>query len=151
MSPSPWWGGARGGGTPARNGVRRAHCIGGDDAVTRRVAQRIEPALAAVRMQPALGVHALRVGPLEQVTRPARVIDARRVGGPRDMRLAPATELDLGTGAAVGARDQQHRTRQWATAAAAASSIRRPVRKRSRLKGALMGCGSALAMVCANT
>ncbi len=40
---------------------------------------------------------------------------------------------------------------QCATAAAAASSIRRPVRKRSMVKGALIGCGSSLAMVWAKT
>ena len=40
---------------------------------------------------------------------------------------------------------------QWATAAAAASSISRPVRKRSSVNGALIGCGLSLAMVCAKT
>src|ERR1700730_19286156 len=41
--------------------------------------------------------------------------------------------------------------RQCATAAAAASSIRWPSRKRSMVKGALIGCGSSRAMVQANT
>ena len=40
---------------------------------------------------------------------------------------------------------------QCATAAAAASSMSCPVRKRSSAKGALIGCGSSCAMVCANT
>ena len=40
---------------------------------------------------------------------------------------------------------------QCATAAAAASSISRPVRKRSSVNGALIGCGLSLAMVCAKT
>ena len=102
-------------------------------------------------MQPALGMHAFRVRPVEEILRPVRVIDFRGIGRPGDVRLAAAAELDLGAGTAVGASDEQHATPQWATAAAAASSMRRPVRKRSSVKGALMGCGSPVAMVCANT
>src|SRR5436190_24232406 len=91
-------------------GAARAHRIGGNDAVACRIAQRVEPALAAVRMQPALRMHALRVRPIEEVLRPVRVIDLRGLGRPGDMRLAAAAELDLGTGAAVRAGDKQHGT-----------------------------------------
>ena len=48
-------------------------------------------------------------------------------------------------------RDSHLGHHQCATAAAAASSMRRPVRKRSMVKGALIGCGSSLAMVWAKT
>ena len=76
-----------GGGDRSRTRARRAHRIGGDDPVARRIAQRVEPALAAVRMQPALGVHALRVGPVEEILRPVRIVDAAR--GRRAGRCAP--------------------------------------------------------------
>src|SRR5207244_6164521 len=90
--------------------ARLVHGIGLDDAVARRIAQRVEPALAAVRMQPALGVHALWVRPIEEIMRPIRIIDLLGLGRPGDVRLAATAELDLGAGAAVGASDEQHGT-----------------------------------------
>ena len=84
------------------------------------VAQRVEPAPAAVRMEPALGMHALRVGAQEQVLAPrpasSSVAGIRRPG---DVRLAAVAELDLGARAALGAANQQHAPPpQCATAAA---------------------------------
>src|ERR1700689_3976740 len=64
------------------------------------------------------------------------------------MRLTAISEFKFRALTAVGADNEQHRmSRQGATAAAAASSIKYPSRKRSMVKGALMGCGSSRAMV----
>src|SRR5476649_2158503 len=64
------------------------------------------------------------------------------------MGLSAVAELVLRPLAAPGTGDQQH---QCATAAAAASSIKRPEAKRSRPNGAAIGCASPRAIVAANT
>src|SRR5262245_59186936 len=97
---------------------------------------------------PALGVRPLGIAARIEELGPARVIHRRGVEWSRDMRLAGVVELVLRPSAAPWAVDQQH---QCATAAAAASSISRPVRKRSSENGAAIGCGSSRATVAANT
>src|SRR5688500_8713439 len=94
------------------------------ESIADGVAHGVEPALAAVDVQPALGMPALGIGTEEQELGPLCVIELRRIAGPRDMRFAAAAELDLRARAAMRTPDQQH---QCATAAAAASSMRRPV------------------------
>ena len=115
--------------------------------VADRVAHRVEEAPAAVDVAPALDVQALRDWCACREVRPFRVrrptLGSMRAG---DMRLArrsgirsPARRRN--TGQRSAACDPQ-----CATAAAAASSIRRPVRKRSSENGASIGCGSPRAI-----
>src|SRR5438552_17381027 len=78
------------------------------EAIGHGVAHGVEPALAAVSMQPALGVRTLGVGAEEEKLRPLRVVELRGIGRTRDMRFAAAAELDLGTRPAIGATDEQH-------------------------------------------
>src|SRR4051812_38071082 len=101
-----------------------------------------------MQVPPALGVRAARVGAGVEEGGPFAVVERGRVGRAGDVGLAAIAELDFRAGAAMRAGDQQH---QCATAAAAASSISRPVRKRSSENGALIGCGARVAMVCAKT
>src|SRR5690606_23206284 len=103
----------------------------------------VEEASAAVDVPPALEMDAAPVAPDEEVVLPGLVVEEGGVARPCDVRLAAIGELDLRPlGFAVGAMDQKHRgSPQCATAAAAASSISRPVAKRSRVKGALIGWG----------
>src|SRR3546814_12034322 len=94
-----------------------------------------------------------RIAADEEMVLPLLVGERGRVGGPRDMGFAAIDELDLRPlGVAVGAVDQKHPgSPQCATAAAAASSISRPVVKRSRGWGAVIGCGRSRAMGFAST
>ena len=87
-------------------------------------------------------------------------LDAVKVRG-ADGALVYAVPGEGGDRSVVGPRDcaagrdnrrnRRPRHHQWATAAAAASSMSRPVRKRSSVKGALILCGSSRAIVCAKT
>src|SRR4051812_34242532 len=83
-----------------------------------------------------------------QVLGPGIVLNGSGVGRTGDMRFAGVAELDLRPLAAPGTGDQQH---QCDTAAAAASSINRPVANRSSENGAAIGCGSSRAIVAAKT
>ena len=74
----------------------------------------------------------------------ARVIALHRTSSARERA---ATALAASTSRCEGTAVDH----QCATAAAAASSISRPVRKRSSVNGALIGCGLSLAMVWAKT
>ena len=76
--------------------------------------------------------------------------------GPRDPLDAHLRSLRHVEEAALAGEHQRRSEsegleHQCATAAAAASSISRPVRKRSSVNGALIGCGLSLAMVWAKT
>src|SRR5690606_36971045 len=131
---------------------------GHQELVTDGLAHRVEEPCAAMDMAPALEMDAARVAADEEVVAPFLVGEGGRIGGPRDMRLAAIGEFEFGQVLlAVGAMDQEHGrgssvlgsrgSHQCATAAAAASSISRPVVNRSSVKGALIGCGSSLAIV----
>jgi hypothetical protein len=61
-----------------------------------------------VRMQPALGVHAPGIGAMEEIVRPACVIDSGGLGWARDVGFAATSELDLRAGSAIGTSDEQH-------------------------------------------
>src|SRR4051794_5524827 len=118
------------------------------DAVRDGVTYRVEKAAAAVAMAPALRIAALRVIANVEERGPRIVAHRRWIRGPLHMGLAAVTELVLRPRAAPRTRDQQH---QCATAAAAASLIRRPLINRCRLKGAASKCGVPVAMVAAKT
>src|SRR5438128_244461 len=106
---------------------------------------------------PTLRVNAFDVVTHVEELRPGLHRYLGRIFGTGNVRLAGVTEFQLRALAAIRAFDQQHDLSrlliraQCATAAAAASSMRWPSRKRSIVKGALIGCGSSRAMVCANT
>src|SRR3954467_9713829 len=118
------------------------------DPVGHRITHAIEEPAAAMLVPPSFGVHAAWIGPFIKKRGPFSVRRRRRVTRPCHMGFAAIMEFDLRSEPAPGARDQQH---QCETAAAAASSIRRPVRNRSKLNGAAIGCGSPRATVEANT
>ena len=121
------------------------------EEIADRVADCVEEAATAVDMSPALDVQALGIGAVVEIVRPFAVRERRWRDGAWDMRLPAMAEFDLGSLAAERASDQQHANPQCATAAAAASSISTPSRKRSSENGALIGCGRSFAMVSANT
>src|SRR5260221_5040813 len=103
-------------------------------------------------MPPAFGVDALGVGAHVQKFGPRLIVQLRGLVRPRQVCLTAVGEFDFRSFTAVGADNEQHRGPvQCATAAAAASSIRHPSRKRSMVDGALIGCGSSRAMVQAKT
>src|ERR1700732_1140532 len=117
-----------------------------------RVAQRIEEAAAAVRVAPALGVHAAAVFAAVQIVGPdlgGNVGGAPGGGGWRPARRRRTRARDARR--SRGSRSAAWGCSQCATAAAAASSMRSPSRKRSSVKGALIGCGSSWALGQANT
>src|ERR1700737_2297717 len=116
-----------------------------------RVAHRVEELPTAVGMSPPLGVQPLDVVAHVQEPGPFLRVGSGRLCGARYVGLSAMRELELRTLATIGACNEQHEISQWATAAAAASSIRLPSAKRSIVKGALIGCGSSRAMVCAKT
>ena len=94
-------------------------------------------------------MNALRIGAQVKKFGPCLIVERR--SDRRAARYAPRRRSGTrspGAPAAIGAVDQQHDRPQCATAAAAASSIRRPVRKRSSVNGAAIGCGSPVAIVC---
>src|SRR5690606_15100442 len=118
--------------------------VNGQDLVRHRVPLDVEPAPAAGRMDPALAKLAFRVIAHEEEVGPFDIGKRIRVRRPRDVSLAAVAELGLVANPAPGAGEAQH---QCATAAAPCSSINAPETKRSRLKGALIGCGASLAIV----
>ena len=90
-------------------GAGLARLVGEQEAVGDGLAHRVEEAGAAVDVAPALEVVAARVGADEEEVAPFLVGQLRRVGGPRDVRLARVGELELrAVLVAVGAMDQQH-------------------------------------------
>src|SRR4029079_19264222 len=117
----------------------------------------------AQRVHPALGEQATGVVADEQVLRPFLVGQRARVLGVGHVGLAAVVELDLFARPAVGAGDELHLKAppgQWATRAAPCSSITAPVTEpwsairgpgtnRSRLYGAMYGCGSPVASISA--
>src|SRR5262249_28029493 len=113
-------------------------------------ADGVEEFSAAVRVPPPLGEQALCV--VAHVQEPCPLLDVgfRRLRGAGNVGLSAVRELDLRAFATVGACAEQHSISQCATAAAAAPSIRLPSANRSIVKGALIGCGASLAIVCAN-
>src|ERR1700722_4429060 len=134
--------------SPGRSRFWLTGPVGCEDAVAERVTHAVEETAAAMDVPPTFLMRALRVAARIQKIRPRLVINRTRIARARDMRLAAVAELVLWPRAAPGASDQQH---QCATAAAAASSIRRPVLNRSSENGAAIGCGSLRAIVAANT
>src|SRR5882724_8544059 len=118
-----------------------------------RVAQRIEEPPAAARVAPTFGIYALGIGAHVQEFRPRLIVQLGGLDRPRQVCLPAVGEFDFRAFTAVGADNEQHGGGpvQCATAAAAASSIKYPSRKRSMVNGALMGCGSSRAMVQAKT
>ena len=98
--------------------------VGGQEMIGGGVAQRIEEPAAAARMPPAFGVHALGVAAHVQEIASTSRSSIRRGRRAHQVRLAAVGEFDFGPLAAVGTEDEQHGRSQWATAAAAASSIR---------------------------
>src|SRR5689334_22183398 len=125
-----------------------AGLVGRLDAIADRITQAVEEPAAAVNVAPAFGVPSLRIAAHVQELSPRRVIQCRRVVGPSDVCLPAIAEFILGADATPRTDNQQH---QCATAAAAASSISRPVSKRPRANGAAIGCGSPRAIVAAKT
>src|SRR6185437_6403339 len=103
---------------------RLAHPIGCEEMIVGGIAQGVEESPAAVRVAPALRMHALAVlAPIEELG-PLLVAALGRLARPGDMRLPAVDELELGAHAAVRTVDQQHGAGSLnATAAAAASSM----------------------------
>src|ERR1700761_3792598 len=118
------------------------------DAVGDRVPYAFKEPAAAVQVAPTLLVLSFGIVAQVQISGPNRIFDRVRVGWAYQAGLAGVAELIFRPRAAPRTWDQQH---QWATAAAAASSIRRPDTKRSSPNGAASGCGSPRAMVAAKT
>src|SRR5258708_20589745 len=103
-------------------------------------------------MPPTFGVDAFGIGAHVQKFGPRLIVQLRGLAGPRQVCLTAVGEFDFRAFTAVGAGNEQHRgSVQCATAAAAASSIRYPSRKRSMVNGALIGCGPSRASVRPNT
>src|SRR5580658_5304685 len=96
-------------------------------------------------------MHALGIGTQVKIVRP--LLRAPLCGHcrPCDVGLPAVRKLELRSLATVRTRDEQHGEPQCATAAAAASSMSSPSRKRSIVNGALIGCGSSCAIVQAKT
>src|SRR6202042_1256235 len=84
-----------------------ADLVDRDDPVRDGVAQQVEPAPAAVSVDPALGEDALRVVAHVEVIGPGGIVGRLGVGA-RDMRLAAIAELDLVALAAPRAGDEEH-------------------------------------------
>src|ERR1700726_2784190 len=127
------------------------HFVGCDEMVGGRVAHRVEELPAAVRVSPALGIQPLGVVAHVQEPGPFLRVGRGWLGRACDVGLSAVREFELRALATIGTCNEEHEISQWATAAAAASSIRLPSAKRSIVKGALIACGSSRAMVCANT
>src|SRR5260370_42176827 len=89
-------------------GWRLADAITREDLVRHRVAEHVEPAPAALRMHPALAVHAFGIATHEEIVRPLGIGERVGVFRPSNMCLAAAAELDLVARSAPGAGDQQH-------------------------------------------
>ena len=87
-----------------------------------RTAGDIEPLTAALGMAPALVMNTFRVVSEKQVVTPGFVINT--FIRPGDVRLAAEGEFGFISWTAMWAGNLQH---QWATPAAAPSSIRAPV------------------------
>src|SRR5262249_18803441 len=124
--------------------------VGRNEMIGGGVAYRVEEFPATVRVSPTLRIQAPDVVSHVQEPGPLLGIGFRGFGGACNVCLSAVRKLELRALAAVRAGNEQHGFSQWATAGAAASSIRLPVANRSRVKGALIGCGSSFAMVCAN-
>jgi hypothetical protein len=108
------------------------------------VTRGIEETPAAMDVAPALEGHALRVGADEEIGLECLVGDLGEVLGSRNMRLTGMAELEFRAFfLAIGTSVRDGRGRRLVDQPAA--------RKRSSEKGALIGCGSPLAMVWAKT
>src|SRR5207248_8080805 len=125
------------------------HFVGDDEMIGSRVAHRVEELPAAVRVPPALRVQPLAVVAHIQELGPFLRVGGGWLCGAGYVRLSAMRELELRALATIRTCNEQHGISQCATAAAAASSIRLPVAKRSIVKGALSGCGASCAVVCA--
>ena len=137
---------------PGASGRGRAHGIDREHVVAHGVAQRVEPAPAALPVHPALGMDALGVGAHEEVVGPAR---HRRSWPGRGARCGPRRRS--GTRSRAG-RPHQGQSIQSIPSGLLVRHGRRRVLVDQRARGeaveregALSGCGSPVAMVWAST
>ena len=114
------------------------------------IAQRVEKSPAATCMTPAFSIHTLGVGAHVQKFRPGVIVELRGLKRARQMRLTTVGEFDAGrlpqygqSMSSIGAASEP-RPRLWPRR----SSSRRG---RTRVNGALIGCGWSRAMVQAKT
>src|SRR6185295_14659294 len=107
---------------------RFARFVSGEDTVADGVAQTVEEAAAPVDVTPAFPMSALGIVAHVQEIGPGGIVHRGRIDRTDDMCFAAIVEFVLRTRTAPRTDDQQP---QCATAAAAASSISRPVRNRS--------------------
>src|SRR5580700_10618644 len=101
-----------------------------EDFVGHRAPRQIEPLAAALRVAPTFEVQSLGIVAKEQIFAPSSV--ALLQSGPRQVRCAAAGEFAFIAQTAVNTGNLHH---QCAIPDAAASSMRRPVMKRSSWKG----------------
>src|SRR5579864_283253 len=131
---------------------RLAHPVDRQHLVRHGVAGEVEPAPTAIRMAPALAVHALGIVTEEKILAPHGIAGGKVRAA--DVRGATADKLALITRSAPGTGKLHHRRSllppQCAMPEAAASSIRRPVVKRSSWKGSASSWLRPVASTCAS-
>src|SRR5579872_4528891 len=102
-----------------------AGLVGDQNSVADRIAYAVKELPAAMDMTPTLVMRTFQIATHVQEVCPCRVVQRAWIARARDVCLSAVVEFVLRPSAAPRTGYQQH---QCATAAAAASSIRRPVR-----------------------